>query len=64
MLKRIINILIIVFIVIIISWFTEINYQDLSFDQNRSPYLGIISMVLMIISMVLVKRQQKNKSSN
>ena len=61
---KIINFLIVVFIIVLISWFTEINYNNLSFEENRSAYLGITSMGLMLVAMLSLRRQQKNKSSD
>ena len=57
--KRIFNILTILFVIILITWFTEINYQDLSFGANKSAYLGITSAVLLIFAMQFTKRNQK-----
>ena len=51
----------ILFGVILIGWFTQINYNDLSFNNNLSPYLGIISAVLFIFVMQLTKRNQNKK---
>lgn len=45
--------------IIVVVWFTEINYSDLSISENRSAYLGIISMVLITIAMQLEKRRLK-----
>ena len=45
--------------IIVVVWFTEINYSDLSIGENRSAYLGILSMVLITIAMQLEKRRLK-----
>lgn len=59
--KRIkaINAISIVAIIIVVFWFTEINYSDLSIGENRSAYLGILSMILITIAMQLEKRRLK-----
>lgn len=57
--KKVFNTLSIIFAIILIFWFTQINYSDLSFKQNLSPYLGIISMTLMIIAMQMARRGTK-----
>jgi fucose 4-O-acetylase-like acetyltransferase len=54
-----INAITIIAIVIILFWFTEINYSDLSFGENRSAYLGIISMLLLSFAMQMEKRRLK-----
>ncbi|WP_299002123.1 hypothetical protein [uncultured Tenacibaculum sp.] len=51
----------ILFGVILIFWVTQINYNDLSLNNNLSPYLGIISAVLFIFVMQFAKRHQVNK---
>ena len=59
--KRIkaINAISIVAAIIVVIWFTEINYSDLSIGENRSAYLGILSMILITIAMQLEKRRLK-----
>lgn len=59
--KKLFNILTIIFFIILIFWFTQLNYNDLSFYKNLSPYLGILSMSMMIIIMQMVKKGIKNK---
>ena len=59
--KKVFNVLSIIFIIILIFWFTQINYNDLSFKENISPYFGILSMILMSIAMQLIKRGIKTK---
>ncbi|WP_435255053.1 hypothetical protein [Tenacibaculum sp. A30] len=51
----------ILFGVILIGWFTQIDYSNLSFNNNLSPYLGIISAVLFIFVMQFTKKHQVNK---
>ena len=59
--KRIkaINAISILAAIIVVIWFTEINYSDLSIGENRSAYLGILSMILITIAMQLEKRRLK-----
>ncbi len=51
----------ILFGVILIGWFTQIDYTNLSFKNNTSPYLGIASATLFIFVMQFVKRNQIKK---
>lgn len=62
--KKAFNIITIIFILILIFWFTKINYSDLSFDENRNSYLGIAAVLLMIYAIQLIKEgiNKKNKS--
>lgn len=48
-------------IVIIAFWIFQIDYNNLSFKNNSSAYLGIASMTMLIITMQLISRQIKNK---
>lgn len=48
-------------IVIIAFWIFQIDYNNLSFKNNSSAYLGITSMTMLIITMQLISRQIKNK---
>ncbi|WP_347175032.1 hypothetical protein [Polaribacter uvawellassae] len=41
--------------VLIIVHFFRINFKNLSWKENGSSYLGIISMILIIIAMLLSK---------
>lgn len=59
--KIIFNVLSILFLIILIFWFTQINYNDLSFKKNVSPYLGILSMTMMSIAMQMIGRGIKKK---
>ena len=43
---------VIAFILIIIHFF-KIDYKDKSWNKNGSSYLGIVSMIMIIISMLL-----------
>ena len=61
--KTIFNVLIIIFVFILIFWFTQINYEDLSFHKNLSPYFGVLSMSMMIFSMQLIKNSIKKKTN-
>lgn len=52
--KIIFNVLSLFFLIILVFWCTQINYSDLSFKENVSPYLGILSMSMMSIAMHLI----------
>ena len=55
------NILFIVFILIVVYWITQINYNNLSFKENSSPYIGISAMVMMSIALKMIKGGIKKK---
>lgn len=61
--SKIFSAMTIIFMIILVIWFTQINYNNLSFRENVSAYLGIASASLMIFAMQLIKRQinKKNK---
>lgn len=59
--KTVFNILSIIFVIIFIYWVTQINYNDLSFKENNSPYLGILSMLMMTIALQMIKGGIKKK---
>ena len=56
------NIISIVFVIIFVGWITQLDYNNLAFSNNISPYLGIISAVLFIFAMQFAKRHQ-NKNN-
>lgn len=37
------------------------NYEDFGWAANSGSYLGIVSMVLVIISMILSNRSERNE---
>ncbi|RCW21032.1 hypothetical protein DFO77_1572 [Marinilabilia salmonicolor] len=50
-------------IVIIIGQLTVVNYSDLRWSENAGSYLGIISMIFIIISLILSnKHDMKNQN--
>ncbi|CAM1343566.1 hypothetical protein TAMYLO_330261 [Tenacibaculum amylolyticum] len=56
---KILNVLSIIFTIILIVWITQIDYSNLSFNNNISPYFGILAMIMMLIAMQLVKKSLK-----
>jgi len=56
--------LIVFAIIIIIGQLIIIDYVNLSWSNNGGSYLGIISMICLIISMILSNRYEKNESKN
>ena len=56
--------LIVFAIIIIIGQLTIMDYINLSWSNNGGSYLGIISMICLIISMILSNRYEKNESKN
>ena len=53
------NIILILSAAIMVFWLFEVDYQELGFNHNRTAYLGIFTMLLLIFNMVLIKRKQK-----
>jgi len=51
-------------IIIIIGQLIIMDYINLSWSNNGGSYLGIISMICLIISMILSNRYEKNESKN
>ena len=52
--KIVFNVFTIIFTIILIFWITQINYENLSFKENLSAYLGILSMSMMTIAMQMI----------
>ena len=46
-------------VILIIAQFIIIDYSDLSWSKNAGSYLGIISMILLIISVIGSNRYDK-----
>jgi uncharacterized membrane protein len=55
------TVVIVLCIAMLLFWLTDVDYQDLGFNHNRSAYLGISTMLLLIFNMILVKRKQKKQ---
>jgi uncharacterized membrane protein len=53
---KVFNVITIIFIIILVFWFTQLNYEDLSFKENRNVYFGMLSVVLMIFAIQMIKR--------
>jgi len=51
--------LIILAVVVIIVQLGVVEYTDLSWSENAGSYWGIISMILLIISMIYSNRYEK-----
>jgi hypothetical protein len=59
--KTVFNIFSIIFVIILIFWFTKINYQDFSYKANSSAYLGILSSSMMAFALQMIKVGIKEK---
>ncbi len=55
------NAITILFVIILIFWFTQLNYDDLGFKENSNVYFGIGSISLMIFAMQMIKGSIKKK---
>lgn len=56
---KVFDVMTIIFVIILIFWFVQLNYSDLSFQENRNAYLGISSVLFMIFAMQMIKRSLK-----
>lgn len=59
--KKLAIFLIIATIVIIIGHLTCLDYSDLSWSKNAGGYLGIISMLLLLISAIINWKKEVKK---
>ena len=55
--------LVIFAVIIIIGQLTVVEYTDLSWSENAGSYLGIISMILLIISMIYSNKYEKKNQT-
>ncbi len=55
------NTFIVIFICVLIFWFTQLNFDDLSFNENRNAYFGIGSVALMIFAVLMIKKSINKK---
>ncbi len=53
--------LMVLFSIMIIAQSIYIDFKDLSWSKNAGSYLGIISMILLIISMILSNKHDQKK---
>ena len=55
----------IIFGVILVFWMTQLNFDDLSFKENKNAYFGMGSVSLMIFALQMIKRSinKKNKGT-
>lgn len=51
----------IIFIIIFIFWVTQLNFENLSFNENKNVYFGMGSIALMIFAMQMIKRSISKK---
>ena len=55
------NTFIVIFICVLIFWFTQLNFDDLSFNENRNAYFGIGPVALMIFAVLMIKKSINKK---
>ena len=60
--KQVFNGVTVIFLVILVFWFFQLNYSDLSFKENSNAYLGMSSVILMIFAIQMIKRSIKKNS--
>ena len=58
------NIFSVIAVIMIVINLAEINYADLGWKENKSAYLGMISMFFLLLSMILSNREKKKKEAN
>ena len=51
-------------IAIIVTDFTFLDYGNLTWSKNMSPFLGIIAMTFLIASMIIQIREDKKQKAN
>lgn len=51
--------MVLIAVILIIAQFIIIDYTDLSWSKNAGSYLGIISMILLVISVIGTNWQDK-----
>jgi len=59
--KILVTLLLIVFTVLIILNIANLNYNDLSFTENKGSYLGLISNGLLLASMIITRKDLNKK---
>ena len=57
------RLLIVIILGLIIYVFTEINYHNLSFQENKTEYISIVSSSLMILALYFSNRIEMKKNS-
>ncbi|ARV08612.1 hypothetical protein BTO05_02755 [Winogradskyella sp. PC-19] len=55
------NVITIIFVIILIFWLTQLNFDDLSFKENSNVYFGMGSVSLMIFAMQMIKSSINKK---
>lgn len=55
------NVMTIIFVIILIFWLTQLNFDDLSFKENSNVYFGMGSVSLMIFAMQMIKSSINKK---
>lgn len=55
------NAITLIFVIILIFWFTQLNYDDLGFTENSNVYFGVGSICLMIFAMQMIKSSINKK---
>ena len=55
------NVITIIFVIILVFWLTQLNFDDLSFKETSNVYFGIGSVSLMIFAMQMIKNIIKKK---
>ena len=55
------NVITIIFVIILVFWLTQLNFDDLSFKENSNVYFEIGSVSLMIFAMQMIKNSIQKK---
>ena len=52
-----------IFLCILIFWFTQLDYDNLGFNENRNVYFGMASVVLIIFALQMIKESISKKNN-
>lgn len=59
---KVFNALSLIFLLILIFWFTQLDYENLAFKANSNAYFGIFSVGLMLFAIQMIKRSISKKN--
>ena len=62
--KKYRNVLIVVAIVLVVIQLTKLDFSNLSWSNNEGSYLGVLSMIFIILSMIFSNRYEKKHSDD
>ena len=57
------NAMSLIFVCILIFWFTQLNYENLGFNENKNTYFGIGAVVLILFALQMIKSSISKKNN-